>query len=110
MKHTQATDRDSTAVLRLRNELAITEAKDSPLARDIALVCDQLSDLLDHLESTVAKLADEMEWNWTRQGLSERCAADMVLRLMAREGLIEHENHPLGGNIWKVNGKLYGRL
>lgn len=68
------------------------------------------SDLLDRLEVVVADLADPMEWNWTRQGLSERDAADGVLRLMVRSGLIEHRRHPLGGDIWKVNGKLYGRL
>lgn len=62
--------------------------------------------LVQHL---VATLADEMQWNWTRQGLSERCAADAVLRLMAQLGLIEHQRHPSGGDVWTVNGKRYGR-
>lgn len=69
-----------------------------------------ISEWLDRLEVVVADLADPMEWNWTRQGLSERDAADGVLVLMVRAGLIEHRRHPSGGNIWKVNGKLYGRL
>ena len=36
----------SAAVLRLRNEIATSEAKDSPLARDITLVCNMLSDAI----------------------------------------------------------------
>lgn len=61
------------------------------------------------LEKVVATLADQYEWNWTRQGLSERAAADAVLSLMARHGLIQQRHHRLGGLVWKVNESLYGR-
>lgn len=66
--------------------------------------------LLPRLEKVVASLSDEMVWNWTRQGWSERDAADAVLRLLLEVGLIEHRGHPSGGSVWRVNGKLYGRL
>jgi hypothetical protein len=36
-------------------------------------------------------------------------AANAALHLLAQEGLIEHAKHPYGGNIWRVNGRLYGR-
>lgn len=60
------------------------------------------------LERVVAELADTMKWNWTR-GTTHRDAADSVLYLMAREGLIEYAQHPSGGAIWRTNGKLFGR-
>ena len=60
------------------------------------------------LERVVENLADGMIWNWTRM-LSERDAADAALRLLANEGLIEQREHPWGGRIWRVNGKLFGR-
>lgn len=60
------------------------------------------------LENVVAELADPYEWNWTKT-LSERDAADAVLGLLHRNGLIEYKRHPLGGNIWRCNGKLFGR-
>lgn len=61
------------------------------------------------LEEVVAVLADANNWNWTRM-MSERNAADCVLGLMARVGLIKEKDHKLGGKIWTVNGKKFGRL
>lgn len=60
------------------------------------------------LERVVAKLADPMIWNWTNM-ISRRDAADAALELLAREGLIEGAEHPYGGKVWRVNGKLFGR-
>lgn len=40
---------------------------------------------------------------------SNRDAADAVLDLMAREGLVEQAEHTHGGKVWAVNGKLFGR-
>ena len=67
-----------------------------------------MEQILKVLEKVVANLADPIAWNWAKS-ISEREAADMVLKLMANNGLIGHKQHPLGGNIWIVNGKLYGR-
>ena len=53
-------------------------------------------------------LADGYEWSWMRS-VSERCAADAVLERMAALGLIGCDEHPLGGRVWKVNGRRYGR-
>lgn len=60
------------------------------------------------LEKVVANLADRYAWNWTNMS-SHRNAADACLELLAREGLIEQCEHPLGGQVWRVNGKLFGR-
>lgn len=60
------------------------------------------------LECVVENLSDGYKWNWTRV-MSHRDAADAALRLLANEGLIEQADHPLGGQIWRVNGKLFGR-
>lgn len=62
----------------------------------------------ERLTVLVSELADDMQWNWTRS-LSENDAAMKVLQRMAKLGLIEHRRHPSGGNIWRVNGKLFGR-
>jgi hypothetical protein len=43
------------------------------------------------------------------RSVSERCAADAVLERMAALGLIGCDEHPLGGRVWKVNGRRYGR-
>ena len=51
------------------------------------------------IELLVQKLADEYDWNWTRM-LSERDAADAVLRLMAGLRLIRRRKHRFGGDIW----------
>ena len=40
---------------------------------------------------------------------SRNSAADQVLKLMARNGIIEHRKHPMGGDVWRINGHLYGR-
>lgn len=61
------------------------------------------------LERLVANLADPYVWSWTRQGWDERSAADKVLRLMAKLDLIGFRQHPLGGDIWEINGRIYGR-
>lgn len=60
------------------------------------------------LERVVADLSDVRRWTWTLV-LSYRDAADAALRVLAREGLIEQFAHPMGGKIWRVNGKLFGR-
>lgn len=64
--------------------------------------------LLSALERVVEDLADPYRWNWM-QGCSHRDAADHALTLLAREGIIEKSEHPSGGLIWRVNGKLFGR-
>lgn len=60
------------------------------------------------LEKVVADLADPYEWSWTK-ALSQRDAADAVLGLLNRHGLIDYKKHPSGGYIWRCNGKLFGR-
>jgi hypothetical protein len=54
-------------------------------------------------------LSDRQAWNWTRMSPDED-AADRVLMRMAELGLIEHENHRLGGDIWIAGGQKFGRL
>lgn len=61
-----------------------------------------------NLERVVADLTDATTWSWAYMS-SNWDAAQAVLRLMARNGLIEWKTHPMGGDIWRVNGKLYGR-
>lgn len=61
------------------------------------------------LERFVANLADPMKWNWCNQFHNARDAADHALALMARLNLIEHRAHPMGGDIWQINGRIYGR-
>lgn len=56
----------------------------------------------------VKQLADPIKWNWAETA-SERDAADKVLMLMAKLGLVKHKEHPLGGNVWIVDGQLFGR-
>jgi hypothetical protein len=57
----------SEAVRRLRNEVAITEAKDSPLARDITLICDQLSDAIDAMCGAYDHLPEgTSKWDFDR--------------------------------------------
>lgn len=65
-------------------------------------------DVKRKLQRVVKDLADGIAWNWCNMA-SHRAAADACLTLMANEGLIEHRYHPMGGNVWRVNGKLYGR-
>jgi len=60
------------------------------------------------LTELVAVLADGYNWSWTRM-ISERNAADAFLSLLARYGFIETIDHPLGGHVWRVGDKLYGR-
>lgn len=62
------------------------------------------------IERLVSNLADPMAWNWTRQGWDERSAADKVLGIMAKLGLILYRQHPLGGHVWEINGRIYGRI
>lgn len=69
---------------------------------------NQVSTEVPPLEKLVEELADGMKWNWTRM-CSNRDAADVVLARMAQLGMIQKAAHPLGGHIWIVNGKLYGR-
>lgn len=64
--------------------------------------------LQNALERVVENLADGIKWNW-RYAWSPRDAADVVLRLMVEEGIIERAKHPSGGDIYRVNGKLHGR-
>jgi hypothetical protein len=54
-------------------------------------------------------LANKQDWNWTRMA-SRRDAADMVLREMAKLGLIGHKSHPLGGDIGIAGSKKFGRV
>lgn len=63
----------------------------------------------EKLEAVVRNLSDPYEWNWARM-ISHRDAADGALMLLAKIGLIEHSNHPLGGHIWTVNGNKFGRV
>jgi hypothetical protein len=60
------------------------------------------------LVALVEQLADELKFNWMR-GTTHRDAADRVLALMAELGLIEHKQHPMGGDIWIVGDKMFGR-
>lgn len=60
------------------------------------------------LVALVQQLADELKFNWMRT-TSHRDAADCVLELMAKLGLIEHKRHPMGGDIWIVGDKMFGR-
>ncbi len=53
-------------------------------------------------------LADVQAWNWKRMAC-ERIAANAVLRKMAELGMIKHRNHPMGGDIWIVDGQVFGR-
>lgn len=64
--------------------------------------------LMSALERVVEDLADPYRWSWMTMS-RYRDSADSVLKLMASEGLIEQSEHPLGGFIWRVNGKLFGR-
>lgn len=92
----------------MSEETKLPTAQDAVTAEDKGRCAP--APLLDRLEAVVADLADPMKWNWMDQGLSERDAADAVLSRMASFGVIEYRRHPSGGNIWKVNGQLYGRL
>lgn len=59
-------------------------------------------------EEVVKVLADTAKWSWM-DSTTGRHAADSALMLMSRAGLIEHCRHPSGGDVWKSNGKLFGR-
>jgi len=56
----------------------------------------------------VSELTDGREWSWTRI-VSERDAARRMLMLLEKRRLIEHRPHPHGGDVWRVNGELFGR-
>lgn len=60
------------------------------------------------LERVVEGLADGYKWNWSRM-MSHRDAADCVLDTLAKLGLIEQIEHPLGGTVWRVGKRLFGR-
>lgn len=60
------------------------------------------------LERVVADLSDGSIWNWAC-ATDRRRAADAMLGVLAREGLIDQRPHPDGGTVWRVNGKLFGR-
>lgn len=60
------------------------------------------------LERVVEGLADGYKWNWTRM-MSHRDAADCALDVLAKLGLIEQIDHPLGGTVWRVGNRLFGR-
>jgi hypothetical protein len=62
----------------------------------------------DALERVVKNLSNHRRWNWAYV-CSHRDAADGLLKVLSDEGLIECVNHPLGGSVWRVNGKLFGR-
>jgi hypothetical protein len=85
----------------------MAEENKSTTTQDKAV--DPASALLGRLERVVANLADPIEWNWTRM-MSHRDAANCMLALLSIEGLIEHANHPLGGSIWRLGDRMFGRL
>lgn len=76
---------------------------------------DVNSDISSALERVVEELANRQrgasrhKWHWTRV-MSCRDAAEAFLELLAHEGLIEQRRHPYGGQVWRVNGKLFGRV
>lgn len=65
--------------------------------------------LEEKLQQLVENLADPHEWNWTRL-TTRRDAADDMLREMAELGIIQHQRHPLGGDVWLVGDKIFGRV
>lgn len=60
------------------------------------------------LEKVVKEMADGYRWNWCDMS-NHRNAANAFLGVLAREGLIEEREHPHGGLVWRVNGRLFGR-
>jgi hypothetical protein len=62
----------------------------------------------ERITQLVAWLADPLGRNWTRVS-SDRDSSDEVLAKMAELGIIGHERHPLGGNVWIVDGRRFGR-
>lgn len=61
------------------------------------------------LQIFVEELANDYKWNWRRMS-SDRSAANAVLQRLAELEIIKHQEHPLGGHIWIVDGMLFGRL
>lgn len=61
------------------------------------------------IEELVKYLSDPYKWNWTVMHSDEQ-SARRVLNKMAEIGLIKHRYHKLGGDIWEINGKKFGRL
>ena len=61
------------------------------------------------MEALVAELTDWHRWPWT-QMLSYDDAATLFLARLASHGFIERRKHPSGGYVYRVNGKLFGRL
>lgn len=60
------------------------------------------------IERLVSELSNGFEYNWTKMW-SQRDAADHFLTLLAEVKLIDHCYHPMGGSVWKINNKLFGR-
>ena len=83
---------------------AHSEAEEIPVAELVQ--GEQATAMIERL---VEELADGFRWNWTRM-LSYRDAADLVLRRMSELGIIEERKHPFGGSVWRVNGRMFGRL
>jgi hypothetical protein len=54
-------------------------------------------------------LSSEQTWNWAVMH-SDRDSAYAVLKKMAELGLIQHERHKFGGDIWTAEGKKFGRV
>ncbi len=60
------------------------------------------------LEKAVLYFVDHKNWDWTIM-CSHDAVPRIALRVLADCGLLEARTHPLGGNVWKFKGKLYGR-
>lgn len=50
-----------------------------------------------------------LTWPWQRM-ISCEDAAHKILALMAKEEMLERRMHDLGGYVYLVNGKLFGRI
>lgn len=86
------------------------EQKIKKLTADLAAALASAEAAETGVETIVSTIADRLAWNWTRM-MSERDAADCILGMFARVGLITEEDHPLGGKIWTTkSGKKFGRI
>lgn len=64
------------------------------------------------LRQLVSELANGYKWNWCH-AISQRDAADAVLKRMVELGLIEGRQHPHSSatySVYRVDGELFGRL
>ena len=61
------------------------------------------------LEKVVADLTNAHRWPWTNMISMETAAREMLI-LMRAHGLVEGRRHPFGGDVWLINGKLFGRV